>query len=106
MVYCHQTIRRTKFFAMTVPILIQSTAGQFSASLLGSPEFRSLGSTKEEAIAGLQQQLAQKMMDGEIVNLEVGETGISGLAGRFADDPSLRDICEEIYRDRDADRNR
>jgi hypothetical protein len=89
---------------MTLPILIQSTAGQFSASLLGSPEIRFVGSSKEEAIAGLQHQLSQKMKAGEIVNMELAP-GISGLAGRFADDPSLREICDEIYRERDADRN-
>lgn len=89
---------------MTIPILIQSTAGQFSASLLGSPEFRFVGSSKEEAIAGLQQQLSQKVMAGELVNLEVSSTGVSGMAGRFANDPALRDICREIYEERDADR--
>lgn len=90
---------------MTVPVLIQSTNGQFSASLVGSPELHCTGPSKSEALAALQQELAQKVRKGELVNLELTAAGVSGLAGRFADDPTLREICSEIYRERDAERS-
>ncbi len=89
---------------MTVPVMIQSTDGQFSASLVGSAELRCTRPSKEEALAALQQDLAQKLKSGELVHLELPTTGVAGLAGRFADDPSLREICDDIYRERDADR--
>jgi predicted HNH restriction endonuclease len=38
--------------------------------------------------------------------LESEFLGLSDLAGRSADDPTLREICEEAYRLRDADRDR
>jgi len=101
--HCHGAASRE--IAMTVPVLIQSTNGQFSASLVGSPELHCIRPSKGEALAALQQELAQKMMAGELVNLELSAAGVSGLAGRFADDPTLREICDEIYRERDADRS-
>lgn len=88
---------------MTFPVLIRATNGQFSASLVGSPEPGCIGSSKEEAVAALRQKLAEKVKAGELVNLELTTVGVSDLAGRFADDPTLRDICDDIYRQRDAD---
>jgi hypothetical protein len=90
--------------AMTVPVLIQSTNGQFSASLVGSPELHCVRPTKSEALAALQQELSQKMVAGELVHLELIPPGVSSLAGRFADDPTLREICGDIYRERDVSR--
>jgi len=87
---------------MTIPVLIQSTNGQFSASLVGSPELNCVRPSRDEALAALRQELSQKMMAGELVNLEL-VSGVAGLVGRFADDPELREICEAIYRERDAD---
>lgn len=89
---------------MTFPVLIETMDGQFSASVAGSAELRCTGPSKDEAMALLQQQLVEKVKTGELVNMEMPTAGITGLAGRFADDPTLRNICEEIYRQRDADR--
>jgi hypothetical protein len=90
---------------MTVQILVQPLNDQFSASLLGSPELQVIRPSKNEAIEALREALTQKVRAGEIVSIELGPIGVSGLAGRFADDPSLREICAEIYRQRDADRD-
>ena len=87
---------------MTVPVLVQQTNGQFCASLVGSPELHCVRESRAEAIAALQQELAQKVADDELVNLEIQPLGVSRLAGRFQDDPELREICEQIYRERDA----
>jgi hypothetical protein len=88
---------------MTVSILIQPSDGQYTASLIGSPELRCIRPSRDEALAALRSELAQKVRAGELVDLDISAVGVSGLAGRFADDPSLGDICQEIYRDRDAD---
>lgn len=88
---------------MTVPVLIQQTDGQFTAKVAGSSELRCTRSSKDEALAALQRELAAKIKEGELVHLELSVQGITGLAGRFADDPALREICADIYRERDAD---
>jgi hypothetical protein len=88
---------------MTLPILVAQTNGQFSATLVGSPDLRCVAPTRAEAIAALQIEVAQKVSKGELVNLEVSPLGVSDLAGRFKDDPELRDICKNIYAARDAE---
>jgi hypothetical protein len=89
---------------MSVSVFIQSTNGQFSASVVGAPELRCVGPSRDEAIAALQRELTAKISAGELVNLDVGAIGVSGLVGRFRDDPTLSEIRDQIYRDRDADR--
>ena len=89
---------------MTLPILVQQTNGQFSAALVGSPDVRCVRPSRAEAIAAIRNEVAQKYATGELVDIEVPMLGISGLAGRFKDDPDLKEIVEQIYRDRDADR--
>ncbi len=87
---------------MTVPVLIQPTDGQFSASLVGSPDLRCVRPTRTEALAALRSELARKVAADELVDLEIEPLGVAAVAGQFKDDPTLRDICEEIYRQRDA----
>lgn len=89
---------------MTLPILIHADADQFTATVVGIPDLYCSRPSKAEAIAALQHELQRKISSGELVNLEVSPRGVSGLAGRYADDETLRDICDEIYRERDADR--
>jgi hypothetical protein len=91
---------------MTVPILVEQTDGEFCASLVGAPKLRCTGTTRSEAIAALQSELGQKVATGELVTVEVPLLGVSGLAGRFADDPSLKDICDQIYHQREMQRSR
>jgi hypothetical protein len=88
---------------MTLPVLIQPLDGQFSASVAGSPNLRCVRPSKDEAIAALQEELAERVASGELVHLQLATAGVSGLAGRFADDPTLPEICEDIYRQRDAE---
>lgn len=40
---------------------------------------------------------------GSESKIECPVQGVTALAGRFADDPALREICADIYRERDAD---
>lgn len=90
---------------MTVPVLIQPTDGQFSASLVGSPDLRCVRPTRTEALAALRSELARKVAADELVDLEIEPLGVAAVAGQFKDDPTLRDICEEIYRQRDAQKS-
>lgn len=87
---------------MTVPVLVVQTDGQFCASVAGSSELQGMGPSPAAAIAALRGELAQKVAAGELLSLEIQPLGVSGLAGRFKDDPALREICDEIYRDRNA----
>jgi hypothetical protein len=89
---------------MTVSVLVQQTDGQFCASLAGVPQLSCIRPSRVEAIAALQSELAQKVAAGELLNLDLQPLGVSGLAGKFADDSDLHDICNEIYRERDAER--
>jgi hypothetical protein len=88
---------------MTFPVLVESGEGWFAASLAGAPEVRGIAPTRDEAVAALKSQLAERIAHGELFSLEVADSGVTSLAGTFADDPSLREICSEAYRDRDAE---
>ncbi|MCE9556926.1 MAG: hypothetical protein K8T91_26560 [Planctomycetes bacterium] len=54
----------------------------------------------------MQNELAQKVAAGELVNIDLPPVGVSGLAGLFKDDPTLSEIIDDIYRERDADPHR
>ncbi len=88
---------------MTFPIAIESHNGTFTASLLGSTSLRAEGATRDQALERLRAFILQRVQRGELVLLDINLPGVSGTAGLFADDPTLRDICEEIYRARDAE---
>ena len=47
--------------------------------------------------------LSKRLDQGELVMLEVRRRGLAGLFGKFRDDPTLREICEDAYKERDAD---
>ena len=87
---------------MTFPVLVQPTQGQFEATLAGVPEVRATAATRTEALAALQTVIDQRLVQGALVALEIGRQGVSGLAGKYRDDPTLREICEEAYRQRDS----
>ena len=48
-------------------------------------------------------EIAGRIGRGELGTLEVDSLGIGDLAGKYADDPSLREICADAYAERDAD---
>lgn len=88
---------------MTFPILIETDDGQFAASLIGAPEVRVVEATRAQAIAELQEELRQRVQLGELLALEVEPLGVSDLAGKYRDDPTLREICAQAYEMRDAE---
>jgi hypothetical protein len=88
---------------MTFPVLVAPWEGQFAATLVGAPEVRMVGATPGQAVAALKAEIVQRVGRGELVSLEVSPGGISDLAGKYADDPTLREICVDAYRQRDAE---
>lgn len=90
---------------MTVTVLVQQSNGEFSASLVGSPAIQVIRPTRSEAISALQRELSAKVAAGELVDLELEPTmDMTGLFGIFRDDESLQEICDDIYRQRNAER--
>ena len=89
---------------MTFPVLVEAQNGHFVASLIGVPDLSVVDATRARALAALRAKLQQRIEEGELVSLEVETIGVSDLAGIFSDDPTLRDICEEAYQLRDAEK--
>jgi len=90
-------------FPMTFPVLVEPCEGQFAAVLVGAPQVRVVGSTREGAITALKMEIARRVGRGELLSLEVAGAGVTELAGKYADDATLREICAEAYRQRDAE---
>ena len=90
---------------MAFPVLIEKCDGQVAAMLLGAPKIRVVCPTREQALGALRAEIQQRLDAGELLDLEVGPRGVSTLAGAFRDDPTLREISEEAYRLRDAEKS-
>jgi hypothetical protein len=87
---------------MTFPICVSPLNGKFTAVVLGAPEIKAIGATRNAALEALKTELEQHISAGELVLLEVEPEGLLGLAGNYKDDPTLDDIVAEAYRHRDA----
>jgi hypothetical protein len=88
---------------MTFPVVVLPTQGQFEAALVGAPDVRATAATRAEALAKLESAISKRLEQGELVLLEVRPRGLAGIFGKFRDDPTLREICEEAYKARDGD---
>jgi hypothetical protein len=88
---------------MTFPVTVHPSNGQFVAALVGAPEVRATAPTRQEALAALESAIARRLDQGELVALDVRGRGLAGLFGKYRDDPTLREICEAAYKERDAD---
>ena len=75
--------------------------GPVSASL--RPDVRATAATRKPALAALESAIEKRLDRGELVALEVRRRGLAGLFGKYRDDPTLRQIREEAYHERDAD---
>jgi hypothetical protein len=89
---------------MTFPVLVEVHDGQFAASLVGAPDLRVVEPTRAQAIAALEAELQQRVERGELLSLDISVMSVSSLAGKYSDDPTLRDICDQAYQSRDAER--
>ena len=88
---------------MTFPVVVEACNGQFAASLVGVPNMRVVGPTRSQAIESLKAVIEDRIALGELLSLEIETIGVSSLAGKYETDPTLRAICEEAYRLRDAE---
>jgi len=88
---------------MTFPVIVEPSEGRFTAVLVGAPEVRGVGSTREEAITALKMEISQRIGRGELLALEIDARGAADLGGKYAADVTLSEICTEAYRQRDAE---
>lgn len=88
---------------MTFSEMVHAVQGEFEATLVGAPDVRATASTRAEALAALETALEKRVEQGELATLEIGRKGLGGLFGKYRDDPTMQDICDEAYRERDAD---
>jgi hypothetical protein len=51
----------------------------------------------------LQLTIAERLDQGQLVAPEVPGRGLAGLFGKYREDPTLREICDAAYQERDAD---
>lgn len=90
---------------MTFSILVQPENGQFAAQLVGEGGLRIVRPTRDEALSAIQAELQRRVECGELVSVSVADRGLLAAAGKFANDPTLQDICNDIYAQRDRERN-
>ena len=91
---------------MTFSVVVSPLENQFTAALVGEPQVRAVGGTREAAIAMLKADVAQRVERGELIALDITSAGITSLAGKYHEDPTLEEICAEAYRQRDAEISR
>lgn len=88
---------------MTFSVIVSPFEDNYAAALVGEPEVRAVGRTREAAIAALKAEVAQRVDRGELITLDIDSIGITSLAGKYSDDPTLEGICADAYRERDAE---
>lgn len=88
---------------MKFPVQVDQVNGHFSASLLGSPNLRAEGSSREAALSAMQTEISRRVQLGEIVWLDVPPPGMIDFVGILKDDPTLGELRDEIYRRRDLE---
>ena len=89
---------------MKVPVVVETANGHCVASVVGTLDLRASAPTREEAISRLKAVVQDRVSAGAFVMLEVAEPDMMDLFGKYKDDPSLQDICDEAYRLRDEER--
>lgn len=70
---------------------------------MGDPSLCVAAPSREAAVEGLKGQLRERVAQGQLLSVDLDSESVWGLAGRFADDPTLRDLCAEAYAARDAE---
>jgi hypothetical protein len=88
---------------MSLAILVEPFDGAFAAMLVGAPETRVVRATRSAAVEAVERDIRRRVRSGDLITIELEEHGVSELAGVFADDPTLPEICADVYRERDAE---
>lgn len=90
---------------LTYDVLIENEKdGSVSATVLGLPDCKAQGATREEALTRLRQLLTARLEKAEIVSLEIeppkAEHPWMKFAGMFKDDPQFDEMLAYIEADR------
>ncbi len=88
---------------MTIPVLVTVLEDRFEAVLVGTPEVRGQGLSRNDVIESLKAELVERTQRGDLVWVDFEPPQRHQVAGSFADDDTLPELCAEIYRQRDAD---
>jgi hypothetical protein len=88
---------------MSFAILVEPFDGAFAAMLVGAPDTRVVRATRSAALKAVEQDITRRVHSGDLVTIELSDHGVSELAGAFADDATLREICADACRQRDAE---
>ena len=89
---------------MTISIRVIPTNGQFTATVVGDPELRAIRPTREAAVTALQHDIQELVDRGELLTCDIEPQGLMSLFGKYRDDPTLEEICQQAYAARDAER--
>jgi hypothetical protein len=71
---------------------------------MGAPDVRVVQPTRAQAIEALKAEIQHRVELGQLLSLEIEAVSISSLAGKYSTDPTLREICDQAYQRRDAER--
>jgi hypothetical protein len=95
---------------MTLPVWVEQRNGRFTASVAGDPRLQADGTTKEEAVLALKMAIDEYRDRGELVLVNMHGFTAAELAARpplsEEEEEAWREIVDEIYRERDAQKAR
>jgi hypothetical protein len=86
---------------MTVPIWVEQSNGKFTASVLGAPQVKADGTTREQAIAAVTAQLRDRVSTGEVVLVDIPPAPPPARKYSPEEIDIMREMCAEAYRLRD-----
>lgn len=84
---------------MTIPVWVEQQNGRFTATVLGAPQLRAEGTTKDEAVRALRNAVDDRRTRGELVLLDVPEPQPRRYTAEEIE--LLRELTAEAYRYRD-----
>ncbi len=90
---------------MTFPVLVTKHEDKFAASLIGAPDVRSEKPTRSMAVAALEAEIHKRIETGELLSLEIDAAFVSGMAGKYRNDSTLKEIYQKAYEKRDSEIN-
>ena len=100
----------SKLADFSLTVLLEETEGKYQAILLGLPDCKAEGNTREEAITNISIILGDRLEKAELIYLEIKppkpDNPWMKLAGKYKDDPQFDDMLEDIQalrRERDAE---
>jgi hypothetical protein len=80
----------------------QEQQGQFTAQVLGAPDFQATAATREEAVEQLRALLQEQVNLGSLLSLELPrQNPLMRFAGHLKDDPDFEEYLEEIRKFRE-----